>query len=47
MTRLLPFFAWQTPLVSVALLDGWSARATGGIAGRVASGAAIAVGAEL
>jgi hypothetical protein len=36
------------PLVaSVPLLEGWSARATGGMAGRFANGAQVAIGAEL
>ncbi|RAI38862.1 hypothetical protein CH341_27050 [Rhodoplanes roseus] len=34
-------------LASVPLLDGWSARATGGLAARFAGGAAVSVGAEL
>jgi hypothetical protein len=39
--------AGAVPLASTPLLDGWSARATGGVAARFANGAAIAVGAEL
>ncbi len=35
------------PLSSVAFLDGWSARFTGGIAARLDNGAVVAVGAEL
>ena len=34
-------------LTSTPFLDGWSARATGGVAARFANGAAIAIGAEL
>ncbi|MFT4279352.1 MAG: IPT/TIG domain-containing protein [Rhodopseudomonas sp.] len=36
-----------TPLASVPLLDGWSARVTGGVAARFGNGAAVAVGGEL
>jgi hypothetical protein len=39
--------AGALPLASTPLLDGWSARATAGIAARFASGATIAVGGEL
>ncbi len=39
--------AGGTPLASVPLLDGWSARFTGGIAARFDNGAAIVVGGEL
>ncbi|WMT72491.1 Ig-like domain repeat protein [Bradyrhizobium sp. Ash2021] len=35
------------PLASTPLLDGWSARATAGLAARFASGATLAVGGEL
>jgi hypothetical protein len=35
------------PLASTPLLDGWSARATAGLAARFAGGASIAVGGEL
>ncbi|PZA12230.1 transporter [Rhodopseudomonas palustris] len=35
------------PLASVPLLDGWSARVTGGVAARFGNGAAVAVGGEL
>jgi hypothetical protein len=34
-------------LASTPLLDGWSARATAGLAARFANGAAISVGGEL
>ncbi|MDC7787478.1 putative Ig domain-containing protein [Rhodoplanes sp. TEM] len=34
-------------LASVPLLDGWSARATGGLSARFGNGAAVSVGAEL
>lgn len=39
--------AGAVPLASVALLDGWSARVTAGIAAQLGGGATIAVGAEL
>lgn len=39
--------AGGAPLASVPLLDGWSARAVGGVAARFASGASVAFGAEL
>ncbi|SIO39188.1 Putative Ig domain-containing protein [Bradyrhizobium erythrophlei] len=39
--------AGALPLASTPLLDGWSARATAGLAARFASGATIAVGGEL
>jgi len=39
--------AGGTPLASVPLMDGWSARVTGGIAARFGNGAAVAVGGEL
>jgi hypothetical protein len=39
--------AGATPLASTLLLDGWSARATAGLAARFASGAAISVSGEL
>ncbi len=35
------------PLASVPLLDGWSARATGGLAARLGNQATVALGAEL
>jgi uncharacterized repeat protein (TIGR01451 family) len=38
--------AGALPLASTPLLDGWSARATAGLAARFASGATIAVGGE-
>ena len=38
--------AGAVPLASTPLLEGWSARATGGLAARFAGGAAIAVGGE-
>ncbi|WP_246700860.1 IPT/TIG domain-containing protein [Rhodopseudomonas sp. BR0M22] len=39
--------AGGTPLASVPLLDGWSARVSGGVAARLGNGASVAVGAEL
>lgn len=39
--------AGAVPFASVPLLDGWSARATGGLAVRLANQASVAVGAEL
>ncbi|NEW99898.1 transporter [Rhodopseudomonas sp. BR0G17] len=39
--------AGGAPLASVPLMDGWSARLTGGIAARFGNGAAVAVGGEL
>ncbi|MGY8711218.1 autotransporter domain-containing protein [Bradyrhizobium sp. 18BD] len=39
--------AGAMPLASVPLLDGWSARATGGLAVRLGNEASVAVGAEL
>ncbi|MBB5048945.1 hypothetical protein HNR60_003716 [Rhodopseudomonas rhenobacensis] len=39
--------AGTAPLASVPLLDGWSARVTGGLAARFGNGAAVALGAEL
>jgi len=39
--------AGAVPLASTPLLDGWSARATAGLAARFAGGATIAVGGEL
>src|SRR5258708_2938678 len=38
--------AGAVPLASTPLLDGWSARATAGLAARFSSGAAIALGGE-
>ena len=35
------------PLASTPLLQGWSARVTGGVGARLASGATVGVGAEL
>jgi hypothetical protein len=35
------------PLATVPLIEGWSARATGGLAARFANSAAVAFGAEL
>src|SRR6266571_8856686 len=37
----------SVPLASVPLLDGWSARATGGLAARLGNEATVALGAEL
>ncbi|MDB5655223.1 MAG: outer rane autotransporter barrel domain protein, partial [Tardiphaga sp.] len=39
--------AGAAPLTSVPFIDGWSARATGGLAARFDNGAAVAIGAEL
>jgi hypothetical protein len=39
--------AGAAPLASVPLLEGWSARVTGGMAARFANGAQVAIGAEL
>lgn len=39
--------AGALPLASVPLLDGWSARATGGLAARLGNEATVALGAEL
>ncbi|WP_155413334.1 autotransporter outer membrane beta-barrel domain-containing protein, partial [Rhodopseudomonas palustris] len=39
--------AGATPLASVPLLDGWSARVTGGLAARFGNGAAVALGGEM
>lgn len=39
--------AGAVPLASTPLLQGWSARVTGGIGARLASGAAVGFGAEL
>ncbi|MDI4234760.1 autotransporter domain-containing protein [Bradyrhizobium sp. Arg237L] len=39
--------AGAVPLASVPLLDGWSARATGGLAVRLGNEATVALGAEL
>jgi hypothetical protein len=39
--------AGAVPLASVPLLDGWSARATGGLAARLGNEATVALGAEL
>lgn len=39
--------AGTVPLASVPLLDGWSARATGGVAARLGNEATVALGAEL
>lgn len=39
--------AGALPLASVPLLDGWSARATGGLAARFGNEATVALGAEL
>ncbi|MCG6204084.1 putative Ig domain-containing protein [Rhodopseudomonas sp. HC1] len=39
--------AGGAPLASVPLMDGWSARLTGGVAARFGNGAAVAVGGEL
>ena len=39
--------AGTAPLASVPLLDGWSARAVGGVAAQFENGTAVAFGAEL
>ncbi|WP_441245065.1 Ig-like domain repeat protein [Tardiphaga sp. 768_D3_N2_1] len=39
--------AGTVPLASVPLLDGWSARVTGGVAARLGNEATVALGAEL
>jgi hypothetical protein len=39
--------ATGAPLTSTPFIDGWSARATGGLAARFGNGAAVAFGAEL
>jgi hypothetical protein len=39
--------AGGVPLASTPLLQGWSARFTGGVGARLASGATVGVGAEL
>jgi hypothetical protein len=39
--------AGAVPLASTPLLEGWSARATAGLAAKFSSGAAIAIGSEL